>query len=147
VTSPVAAAILDGMPDPKDLRVQAHGETTCVMVGPVVLACYRGGDLAMRNIAVAVARQLGFSGKVVAEAMGLTPSYVATLHQRALREGAAGLARPSGPKPKLGPADWAKARMWRDAGAGEAEIAARLGVAQSTVSRHLGQRQAATARQ
>jgi hypothetical protein len=132
------AAILDGMPDPKDLRVLAHGGTAYVMAGPVVLACYRDGDLAMRNIAVAVARQLGFPGKVVAQVMGLTPSYVATLHQRALREGAAGLARPSGPKPKLGPADWAKARKWREAGAGEAEIAARLGVAQSTVSRHLG---------
>jgi len=138
VTSPAAAAILDGMPDPRDLRVQAHGGTACVMAGPVVLACYRDGDLAMRNIAVAVARQLGFPGKVVAQVMGLTPSYVATLHQRALREGAAGLARPSGPKPKLGPADWARARKWREAGAGEAGIAARLGVAQSTVSRHLG---------
>ena len=138
MTSPAAAAILDGMPDPKDLRVQADGGTTYVMAGPVVLACYRDGDLAMRNIAVAVARQLGFPGKVVAEVMGLTQNYVATLHQRALREGAAGLARPSGPKPKLGPVDWAKARKWREAGAGEAEIAARLGVAQSTVSRHLG---------
>ena len=29
------AAILDGMPDPKDLRVQAHGGTTYVMAGPV----------------------------------------------------------------------------------------------------------------
>ncbi|HXZ70213.1 MAG TPA: hypothetical protein VEH31_04970 [Streptosporangiaceae bacterium] len=138
MTSPAVAAILEGMPDPEDLRVQAHGGTTYVMAGPVVLACYRDGDLAMRNIAVAVARQLGFPGMVVAQVMGLTPSYVATLHQRALREGAAGLARPSGPKPKLGLADWAKARKWREAGAGEAEIAARLGVAQSTVSRHLG---------
>jgi len=69
----------------------------------------RDGDLAMRNIAVAVARQLGFPGKAVAQVMGLTQNYVATLHQRALREGATGLARPSGPKPKLGPADWAKA--------------------------------------
>jgi len=138
MTSSAAAAILDGMPDPSDLRVQAHGGMTYVMAGPVVLACYRDGDLAMRNIAVAVARQLGFPGTVVAAVMGLTPSYVATLHQRARREGAAGLARPSGPKPKLSPADWARARKWREAGAGEAEIAARLGVAQSTVSRHLG---------
>ena len=91
MTSPAVAAILDGMPDPKDLRVQAHGGTTYVMAGPVVLACYRDGELAMRNIAAAVARQLGFPGQVVAEVMGLTPSYVATLHQRALREGAAGL--------------------------------------------------------
>jgi hypothetical protein len=138
MTSPAVAAILGGMPYPGDLRVQAYGEMSYLMAGPVVLASYRDGDLAMRNIAVAVARRLGFPGKVVAAVMGLTPSYVATLHQRALREGAAGLARPSGPKPKLGPADWAMARTWREAGAAEVEVAARLGVAQSTVSRHLG---------
>src|SRR5258708_2461158 len=68
----------------------------------------------------------------------VTASYVATLHQRALREGAAGLVRPSGPKPKLSPQVWARAARWRAAGASEAQIGARLGVAQATVSRHLG---------
>ena len=92
----------------------------------------------MRNVAVAVARQLGFSGQRVAQVMGLSASYVATLHQRARREGAAGLVRPSGPKPKLSPQVWARAARWRQAGASEAQIAARLGVAQATVSRHLG---------
>ena len=47
----------------------------------------------MRNIAVAALRQLGFGGTAVAAVMGLTPNYVATLHQRALREGTAGLVR------------------------------------------------------
>jgi hypothetical protein len=36
----------------------------------------------MRNVAVAVARQLGFAGKVVAEVMSLSENYVATLRQR-----------------------------------------------------------------
>ncbi|HUL27241.1 MAG TPA: hypothetical protein VLW44_15910 [Streptosporangiaceae bacterium] len=85
-----------------------------------------------------MARQLGFPGKVVAEVMGLSENYVATLRQRALREGVAGLVRPSGPKPGLTPADWARAAGWREGGATEAEVAARLGVAQSTVSRRLG---------
>ena len=44
------------------------------MAGPVALACYRDGDLAMRNIAVAVARRLGLPGTVVAQVMGLTPN-------------------------------------------------------------------------
>jgi len=70
------AAILGGLPYPGDLRVHAHGEMTYLMAGPVVLASYRDGDLAMRNIAVAVARRLGFPGKLVAAVMGLTPSYV-----------------------------------------------------------------------
>src|SRR6266446_5473508 len=117
MTSPAAAAILDGMPDPRDLRRSEHGGLTWVTAGPVTLACYPPGDIAMRNVAVAVARQLGFGGRVVAEVMGLSEAYVATLRQRALKHGAAGLVRPSGPKPKLGPADWARARGWREAGA------------------------------
>jgi hypothetical protein len=87
-----------------------------------------------------VVRALEKAGFKVARVMGLSENYVATLRQRALREGSAGLVRPSGPKPKLGPADWARARRWREARASEAEIAARLGVAQSTVSRRLGGR-------
>jgi len=137
VTSPAAAAILNGMPCPADLRVHHHDGTTFVTAGQVIVACYCDGDIAMRNVAVAVARQLGFSGQRVAEVAGLSASYVATLHQRARREGTAGLARPSGPKPKRSPADWAQAARWRQAGASEARIAARLGVAQATVSRHL----------
>ena len=126
------------MPEPKDRHALRSGGMTWLMAGPVALACWRDGDIAMRNIAAAVARQLGFPGKAVAAVLGLSENYVATLRQLALRVGAAGLVRPSGPKPKLGPADWDKARAWRAAGAAEAEIAARLGVAQSTVSRRLG---------
>jgi len=138
VTSPAAAAILNAMPHPADLRTHHHDGKTFVTAGQMVIACYADGDVAMRNVAVAVARQLGFSGQRVAQVMGLSASYVATLHQRALRDGAAGLVRPSGPKPKLSPAVWARAARWRVVGDSEAQIAARLGVAQATVSRHLG---------
>jgi hypothetical protein len=138
MTGPADAAILDGMPHPADLRVHHHDGQTFVTAGQLTIACYPHGDIAMRNVAVAVARQLGFSGQQVAQVMGLTASYVAALRQRALREGAAGLVRPSGPKPKLSPQAWARAARWRAAGASEAQIAARLGVAQATVSRHLG---------
>ena len=137
MTGPAAAAILNGMPHPADLRARHHDGTTLVTAGQMIVACYPDGDIAMRNMAVAVARQLGFSGQRVAQVMGLSASYVATLHQRARREGAAGLVRPSGPKPKLSPEHWARAARWRQAGASEAQIAARLGVAQATVSRHL----------
>ena len=50
----------------------------------------------MRYVAVAALRQIGFSGQQVAVALGLTESYRATLHQRAQREGTAGLVRPRG---------------------------------------------------
>ena len=109
VTSPASAAMLNGMPHPADLRVRHHDGQTFVIAGQMIIACYPDGDVAMRNVAVAVARQLGFSGQQVAQQMGLTASYVATLHQRARREGAAGLVRPSGPKPKLSPRAWARA--------------------------------------
>ncbi len=137
MTSPAAAAILNGMPHPADLRAQHHDGMTFLAAGQMIVACYPDGDVAMRNVAVAVARELGFSGQRVAQVMGLSASYVATLRQRARREGAAGLVRPSGPKPRLSPAVWARAAKWRQAGASEAQIAARLGVAQATVSRHL----------
>ena len=89
----------------------------------------------MRNIAVAALRQLGYGGTAVAAVMGLTPNYVATLHQRALREGTAGLVREPGRPRETGEASWEQARAWRAAGARDSEIARRLGVNQSTVLR------------
>ena len=70
--------------------------------------------------------------------MGLMPNYVATLHQRALREGTAGLAREPGRPRETGEASWQQARAWRAAGVRDSEIARRLGVNQSTVLRRLG---------
>ena len=91
------------MPDPADLHAHHGGGMTYLLAGSVTLACWRDGDLGMRNIAAAVARQLGFPGTTVAEVLGLSANYVATLRQRALTEGTAGLVRPSGPKPKAAP--------------------------------------------
>src|SRR5258708_13990275 len=110
------------MPQPADLRAGHHDGTTFVTAGQMIIACYPDGDVAMRNVAVAVARQLGFSGQRVAQVFGLTASYVATLPQRALREGAAGLVRPSGPKPKLSPQVWAPQARSRPPRATEAHI-------------------------
>src|SRR5260370_1215622 len=145
MTSPAAAAILDGMPSPRDLCRHDHGGLTWITAGPVILACYPAGDVAMRNVAVAVARQLGVPGTGVAEVMGLSENYVATLRQRALRGGAAGLVRPSRPQPQLTPADWARAGGGRPAGrrwAGgallwAASIGCALGAATAEQFKHL----------
>src|SRR5258705_5140495 len=131
MTSPAAAAILNGMPRPGDLRAHHYDGMTFLAAGQMIVACYPDGDVAMRNVAVAVARELGFSGQRVAQVMGLSASYVATLRQRARREGAAGLVRPSGPKPRLSPAVWARAAKWRPAGAHQAPIAPPPGRAQA----------------
>src|SRR5258708_3228645 len=136
--SPAAAAILEGMPDPRDLRRGEHDGMTFICAGSALLACYPSGDAGMRNVAVAVLRQLGFGGRTVAAVMGLTENYVATLHNRALREGTPGLVRERGRPGKLAARDWEQAARWRAEGASDSEIARRLRVAQSTVFRRLG---------
>src|SRR5260370_716529 len=136
--SPTAAAILEGMPDPRDLRRGEHDGMTFICAGSALLACYPSGDAGMRNVAVAVLRQLGFGGRTVAAGMGLTENYVATLHNRALREGIPGLVRERGRPGKLAARDWEQAARWRAEGASDSEIARRLRVAQSTVFRRLG---------
>ena len=133
-----AAAILEGMPDPRDLRRDEHDGMTFISAGSALLACYPSGDAGMRNVAVAVLRQLGFGGRMVAAVMGLTENYVATLHNRALREGTPGLVRKRGRPGKLAARDWEQAARWRAEGASGSEIARRLRVAQSTVFRRLG---------
>src|ERR1035441_1977998 len=133
-----AAAILDGMPDPRDLhRLDAGGETV-IFAGSRQLFRFGEDDTAMRHVAAAVLRQLGFGGRDVAAVLGLSASYVATLHQRALREGTAALVRPAGRPQETGGAAWDRARAWRAAGVRDAEIARRLGVHRSTVLLRLG---------
>ena len=136
--TPAAAAILEGMPDPRDLHRAEHDGVTFICAGSALLACYPSGDAGMRNVAVAVLRQLGFGGRTVAAVMGLTENYVATLHNRALREGTPGLVRERGRPGKLAARDWEQAARWRAEGASDSEIARRLRVAQSTVFRRLG---------
>ena len=136
--SAAVAAILDGMPDARDLHRLDSGGQTSVFAGSVQLFRYAEDDTAMRNMAVAVLRQLGFGGAEVAAVMGLTPNYVATLHQRSLREGTAGLVRQAGRPRETGETSWEQARAWRAAGVRDSEIARRLGVNQSTVLRRLG---------
>ena len=133
--SAAAAAILDGMPDVRDLRRLDSGGQTSVFAGSRQLFRYAEGDTAMRNVAVAVLRQLGYGGAEVAAVMELTPNYVATLHQRSLREGTAGLVRQAGRPRETEAGSWERARAWRAAGVRDAEIARRLGVSQSTVLR------------
>ena len=74
------------------------------MAGAVVLFDYAAGDVVMRNIALATLRQLGFRGRVVAAALGLTENYVATLWNAAPQGGVGG-AGPAGPARHAGEGD------------------------------------------
>ena len=136
--SVAAAAILEGMPDPRDLHRLDTGGETVIFAGTAELFRFAEDDAAGRHLAAAVLRQLKFPGRDVAAVLGLSPAYVATLHQRALREGTAALVRPAGRPRETDAAAWGRAREWRAAGVRDAEIARRLGVNQSTVLRQLG---------
>jgi transposase len=140
--SAAVAAILEGMPEPRDLRMHEHDGRCVITAGRVVLFEYAAGDVVMRNIALAALRQLGFKGRVVAAVLGLTENYVATLHNAALRSGSAALVMQDrrGTPGKVTAEQWAQARAWRAQGASDAEIGRRLQVAHTTVSRALGPR-------
>ena len=145
--SAAVSAILEGMPEPRDLRMREHDGRCVITAGQVVLFEYAAGDIVMRNIALAALRQLGFGGRVVAAALGLTENYVATLHNAAKRDGSAALIRQErrGGPGKVTAAQWAQARAWRDQGVSDAEIGRRLNVAHTTISRGLGPRGRASA--
>ncbi len=103
---------------------------------------YDAADVAMRNLALATLRRLGFPGRRVAQVLGLTENYVATLYSAALRQGSAALTGPGrrGRPGKLTDADWARAAAWRAGDVSDAEIGRRLGVVHTTVARRLGPR-------
>src|SRR5216683_2314977 len=140
--SAAVAAILEGMPEPRDLRMHELDGRCVITAGTVVLFSYHAGDIVMRNMALAALRQLGFRGRVVAAVLGLSEAYVATLHNAALRDGSAALTgQPRRGQPgKVTAAQWELARAWRAQGASDAEIGRRLGVAHTTISRGLGPR-------
>jgi hypothetical protein len=119
-----------------------HDGRCVITAGSTVLFDYAAGDVVMRNIALAVLRQLGFRGRAVAAVLGLSEAYVATLHSAAKRDGPAALAMQDrrGTPGKVTAAQWEQARAWREQGASDAEIGRRLGVANTTVGRGLGPR-------
>src|SRR5260370_27231888 len=140
--SAAVAAILEGMPEPRDLRMHEHDGRCVITAGSVVLFDYAAGDIVMRNIALAALRQLGFAGRVVAAVLGLTENYVSTLHNAAKRDGSAALIRhdrPGAPGTVTG-AQWELARAWRAPGASDAEVGRRLKGAPTPSSRGLGPR-------
>ncbi len=147
--SAAVAAILEGMPEPRDLRMHEHDGRCVITAGRVVLFEYAAGDVVMRNIALAVLRQLGFKGRAVAAVLGLTENYVATLHNAALRDGSAALVMQDrrGTPGKVTGEQWAQARAWRAQGASDAEIGRRLQVAHTTIGRAPGPREQAPARE
>ena len=145
--SAAVALMLEGMPSPWDLHLHRAAGRVVVLAGSTVVAEYGETDLAMRNMAIVTLRRVGFPGWRVAEAFGLTPTYVARLRTAAARGGAAALAGHDGPgRPRALEEDKRDlARQWREQGESDLEIGRRLGVAGTTVARRLSARPAAQA--
>jgi Transposase protein len=134
------AQMLEGMPEPSDLRRFEHEGQEIVTVGRRVLFCYPAADPGMRKMAVVTLTGLGFAVGRVAEVMGLRREYVSRLRTAAAAEGSAGLVRPRGRPATMTAGRLAQARDWHEQGISNVEIGRRLGVDDSTISRALRDR-------
>jgi hypothetical protein len=67
------------------------------------VSTFPAGDAGMRNLAAVTVTELGFTGRRVAEVLGLTEQYVSMLRGRARREGSVGLVRPRVARRRWGP--------------------------------------------
>ena len=119
-----AAAMLIRVTGPSDLHLHRADGRCAVLVAGRVLAEWAEADTVMRNFAIVMLRQAGFRGARVAEVLGLTESYVSTLHAAAMRDGSAALVKHAGPgRPrKLAGGKWNQARGWRAQGVSDNEI-------------------------
>lgn len=133
--------MLGGMPLAADLRrTEVDGEVL-IAVGNRVLFRYQVGDGGLRNLAAVTLPELGFTGRRVAEVVGLTEEYVSMLRARVRRDGSAALMRRQGRPPALGERQLAVARAMRADGRPDTAIASRLGVSAATLVRALGRRE------
>src|SRR5664280_773775 len=129
--------MLVGMPAPRDLHRSEVDGQVFVAVGATVLFSYAADDAGLRNLAAVTLPEMGFTGRRVAQVLGITEVYVSMLRARTRREGSAGLMRRRGRPSALRAGDLSRARSWRAAGQTDAAIGDRLGVHATTVARAL----------
>jgi len=134
-------AMLEGMPLAVDLRrTEVDGEVL-IAVGNRALFRHEVGDAGLRNVAAVTLPELGFTGRRVAEVLGITEEYVSMLRARVRRDGSAALVRRQGRPPALGERQLVTARAMRADGRPDTAIASRLGVHAATIVRALGRRE------
>ncbi|MCA1682126.1 MAG: transposase, partial [Actinobacteria bacterium] len=131
--------LLAGMPTPRPpLRVHDSDGGRVVAAGPVVVfGPYAPADLGMRNLGVVTLTQLGFAVGAVAAALGIGPGYASTLRKRYREQGSAGLVAVSGRTAVLTPEVVATARGQLEQGWSQTQLADRLGVSPSALSKAL----------
>ena len=136
---------LPGMPPSLELRLEAVGDSVVVSYGGRVLALYERGDQGMRNLAVVSLTRAGVAGVEVAALFGIRPEHVSRLRRLAAEGGARGLLPARGRPPKLDQRAVARAHEMSDRGVSGVQIAAALGVSETTISRLLARRPAPAA--
>ena len=130
-------AMLAGMPLPADLSRSDVDGRVVVSVGAAVLFDYAAGDVGMRKLAAVTLPELGFTGRRVAEVLGITEEYVSMLRARARQDGSAVLGDRRGRRQALSSRQLATAGRARAAGESDRAIGRLLGVHATTVARAL----------
>ena len=129
---------LEGMPGPEPLRLFTHQGGAVVLSGRRVLFRFAAADIGMRRLAMVALTQAGQSVKAVAQAFEVHPNYLSTLRKTAREQGSAGLVKVQGRPVKLTGAQREQAREWAEQGVSGQEIARRLQVSDSLISRLVG---------
>jgi DNA-binding CsgD family transcriptional regulator len=136
--SPTTDPMLEGMSGPEPLQLVTGQGETVVLSGRKVLFRFAVADIGMRRLAMVALTQAGQPVKAVAQAFGVHPNYLSTLRKTAREEGSAGLVRVQGRPVKLTPAQREQMQRWSGQGVTGQEIARRLQVSDSMISRLVG---------
>ena len=131
------------MPAPCELRLESVGETVVVSYGGRALVHYERGDRGMRNLAIVSLTRAGVSGVEVAGLFGIRPEHVSRLRRQADEDGSRGLLPVMGRPHKLDARDVARAYEMSEGGVTGREIARKLGVSETMISRLLKARKRA----
>ena len=75
--------MLEGMPEPAELRLLTDKEYVLVTCGAVLVYRYQVGDTGLRNLAIVALTDAGRRVNEVARLFGLTATYVSMLRGRA----------------------------------------------------------------
>lgn len=132
--------VLEGMPEPGSLRLMTYGGEVVVLAGRWVLFRFAVGDIGMRRLAMVALTEAGHAVKSVAEVFGVHPNYLSTLRKTAREQGSNGLVKAMGRPVKLTSAQLAQAHRWAEQGVTGQEIARRLRVSDTMISRLVGGR-------
>jgi len=130
--------VLEGMPEPAPLRLLTHQGEAAVLAGRWVLFRFAVTDTGMRRLAMVALTEAGHAVKAVAGVFGVHPNYLSTLRKTAREQGSGGLVKARGRPVKLSAAQLAQAHRWAEQGVSGQEIARRLEVSDTMISRLVG---------